>query len=90
MEVEFKKGAFSYFLLAGLVNNCTVYQRLSAKGWVEWRRNAVSDCQIASGHVAKQNLPSVWHTSLDCWHVFLGLGLEVDTLQPERANQRLV
>ena len=35
MEVEFKKGAFSYFSLAGLENNCTIYQRLSANGWVE-------------------------------------------------------
>lgn len=43
MEVEFKKGAFSYFLLAGLENNCTIYQRLSANGWVEQRRNTVSD-----------------------------------------------
>lgn len=43
MEVEFKKGAFSYFSLAGLENNCTIYQRLSANGWVEQRRNTVSD-----------------------------------------------
>lgn len=90
MEVEFKKGAFSYFLLAGLENNCTIYQRLSANGCVEQRRNSVSDgwmieffqaaqC-IASGHVTKQNLPSVWHTRLDRRHEFLGLGLKVNTL----------
>lgn len=47
MEVEFKKGAFSYFLLAGLENNCTIYQRLSANGWVEQRRNTVSDGQCS-------------------------------------------
>lgn len=90
MEAEFKKGAFSYFLLAGLENNCTIYQRLSANGWVEQRRNTVSDGRtieffqeaqcIASGHVTKQNLPSVWHTCFDCWHEFLGFGLKVDTL----------
>lgn len=43
MEDEFKKGAFSYFLLAGLENNCTIYQRLSTNGWVGKRRNTVSD-----------------------------------------------
>lgn len=35
---------------------------------------------IESGHVTKQNLPSVWHMCLDCRHEFLGLGLKVDTL----------
>lgn len=43
MDVEFKKGAFSYFSLAGLENNCTIYQRLSANGWVKQRSDSVSD-----------------------------------------------
>lgn len=34
MEAEFKKGAFSYFSLAGLENNCTIYQSwVQTVGW---------------------------------------------------------
>lgn len=63
MAVEFKKGAFS-FLLAGLENNCTIYQRLRENVWVERRRNAVSDgrtikfvnaaWRTAPGHVTQK------------------------------------
>lgn len=79
MEVEFKKGAFSYFLLAGLENNCTIYQRLCANSWVEQRNDIISNgCttgvfqaahHIASGHIGKK-------ISLDCWHECLDLGFK--------------
>lgn len=46
METEFKEGTLSYFLFAGLENDCIIYQRLSANGWVGQRRNTIIDGQM--------------------------------------------
>lgn len=98
MEFEFKKGAFSYFFACRIREQLYHLPKVECKwlGWTEeghrfrrWDGWVSQEAQcIASGHVTKQNLPSVWHMRFDCWHEFLGFWFKKSTLCNQKGQTK--